>query len=62
MPPALLLAFPPDILLTELCILLFVIVLLVGVPAKVLDIPRRIGYWILLLFRGLKLIAKELVE
>lgn len=61
-PPALLLAFPPDAPLTELCALLFVTALPVGVPAEVPDMPGRAGYWTLSLFRGLELMAKELVE
>ena len=61
-PPVLLLVFPPDILFTEPCRLLFVTILPLGVPAEVPDVPRRVGYWTLLLFGGLELIAKEVVE
>ena len=59
--PVLLLAFPPDALFTEPCVLLFVTVLPLAVPTEVPDVPGRIGYWILSLFGGLELIAKEVV-
>ncbi len=40
----LLFIFPPDILFTKSYILLFITILLSGAPAKVPDMPRRIGY------------------
>ena len=61
-PPILLLIFPPDALFAELYILLFVTALPLGVPAEILDMPGRVGYWILSLLRGLKLMAKEVEE
>ncbi len=61
-PPALLLAFPPDASFTEPCALLFVTALPLGVPAEVPDMPRRVGYWTLSLIGGLELMAQEVVE
>ena len=60
--PILILVFPPDTLFTEPYVLLFITILLLAVPAKVPDVPRRVGYWILSLFRGFELIMKEVVD
>ena len=60
MPPALLLAFPPDAPATEPCALLFVTALPLGVPAEVPD--GRVGYWTLLLLGGLELMVKKVEQ
>ena len=46
----------------EPCALLFVTALPLEVPAEVPNVPGRVGYWTLLLFGCLELMAKEVVE
>ena len=62
MPSALLLGRLPELSFTNPCALLFVIALSLGVPAKILDVPGRAGYWILSLLGGLNELMVDKVE